>query len=92
MAIRKERHSTSWSVSDAKAHLDDVLDEVENERPQTLVRNGDERAAIVPVEEWGATTQRTRGTLAEFFHNSPLRGSGIVLERHPDTQIRDIDL
>ncbi len=92
MAIRKVRHSMSWPLAEAKAHLDEVIDEVEGGEPQTVLTNGDERAALMPIEEWGTTTQRTRGTLAEFFHNSPLRGSGIVLERHPDTQVRDIDL
>lgn len=92
MAIRKVRHSTSWALAEAKAHLDEVIDEIEAGKSQTVLTNGDERAAVVPAEEWGAATQRTRGTLAEFVHNSPLRGSRIVLERHPDTQIRDIDL
>jgi len=47
---------------------------------------------VVPPDDWGRD-QRRKGTLAEFFHNSPLRGSGIILERHPDTigDPRDID-
>ncbi|MDQ3653685.1 MAG: type II toxin-antitoxin system Phd/YefM family antitoxin [Chloroflexota bacterium] len=92
MAIRNKRQPGTWSVVEAKARLDEVIDEVEDERPQTLVRNGDERATIVPIDEWSARNQRKKGTLAEFFHKSPLRGSGIVIERHPDTQMRDVDL
>ena len=92
MAIRKARHSTSWSMSDAKAHLDDVLDEVEDERPQTVLTNGDERAAIVPVEEW-RERNGPEGTLAEYFHRSGLGDAELDITRHLDTvaNLRDID-
>lgn len=89
MAIRKERHSTSWSVSDAKAHLDDVLDEVENERPQTLIRNGDERAAIVPIDGW-RTENPPAGTLLDFFQSSGLGDYELDITRPRDSG-RDVD-
>ncbi len=92
MAIRKERNPSTWSVVEAKARLDDVIGESDTSGPQKLVRNTDELAVVVPPDDWGRD-QRRKGTLAEFFHNSPLRGSGIILERHPDTigDPRDID-
>ena len=71
MAIRKVLHSTSWALSEAKAHLDEVIDEVEEGEAQTLLRNGDERAAIVPIEEWGST--EPIGNLLEFFARAGLR-------------------
>ena len=92
MAVRKKATRTGWSVVEAKARLDEIMDEVETEGPQTLLENGNERALIVPMNEWD-TNQRRRGTLAEFFHNSPLRGVEIDLTRHPDTvaDLREIE-
>lgn len=84
MATRNERNPSTWSVVEAKARLDEVVDDVDVVGPQRLVRNTNELAMVVPPDNWG-NTKRRRGTLAEFFHNSPLRGSGITLERHPDT-------
>ena len=91
MATRNKRHSASWSVVEAKSRLDEVIEEADYAGPQTLVKNSDEQAVIVPADTWG-TRQRRNGTLAEFFHNSPLRGLDIDFERHPDTELRDIDL
>ncbi|MBA3275820.1 MAG: type II toxin-antitoxin system Phd/YefM family antitoxin [Chloroflexia bacterium] len=71
MAIRNKRASTSWSVVEAKAHFDEVIDEVEDERTQKLVRHGDERAAIVPIDEWGS--REPIGNLLEFFARAGLR-------------------
>lgn len=92
MAVRNERNRSSWSVVDAKARLDDVIDESDATGPQRLVRNSDELTMVMPPDNWGKAL-RGKGTLAEFFHNSPLRGSGISLERHPDTidDLKDID-
>ena len=42
------------------------------------------------MEEWERKTKRS-GNLAEFFAASPLRGSGIEVERVADG-LRDIDL
>lgn len=93
MAIRKARHSTSWPLAEAKAHLDEVIDEVEDGESQSVLTNGDERAAIVPVEEW-RERDRPEGTLAEFFHRSGLGDAELDITRHPDkvADLRDIDL
>ncbi len=71
MAIRNKRASTSWSVVEAKAHFDEVIDEVEEGEPQTVLTNGDERAAIVPIDEWGS--REPIGNLLEFFARAGLR-------------------
>lgn len=89
MAIRKERRSASWSVAEAKAHLDEVIDEVEDERPQTLVKHGDERAAIVPVNEWVSQPVQ-EGTLLDFLQSSGLGDYELDITRSDDAG-RDID-
>lgn len=80
----------SWSIADAKTHFSEVIDRALDEGPQTITRRGRETAVIVSAEEWGRKTRR-KGNLAEFFMNSPLRGSGIDLERIHD-EPRDIEL
>lgn len=79
-----------WTLSGAKARFSEVVQRALLEGPQTVSRNGQEAVVVVSVEEWRRTRAR-QGNLAEFFANSPLRGSGIDLER-VDDGLREIDL
>lgn len=79
-----------WSLADAKAHLSEVVNRAIEDGPQTITRHGREAVVVVSAEDWRRKTQR-KGNLAEFFMNSPLRGSGIDLERIHD-EPRDIEL
>ena len=81
---------TVWSVADAKARLSEVIDGAIERGPQAITRNGRPAAVVVSAEEWARKTRR-KGTLAEFFAASPLRGSGIELER-PEGGSREVDL
>jgi len=58
--------------------------------PQIITRHGRKAMAVVAAEEWERKTQR-QGTLADFFVASPLRNSGLALERFQDGP-RDLDL
>ncbi|MCP4563204.1 MAG: type II toxin-antitoxin system Phd/YefM family antitoxin [Bosea sp.] len=71
---------TSWSVANAKAHFSELIDKAKSEGPQTVTRNGKPAAVLVSVEEWEKKTA-PKGTLVEFFQNSPLYDSGIEIER-----------
>src|SRR5680860_1188576 len=71
MAVRKKASQTAWSVAEAKSHLDDVIGDVENVGPQTLVKNRDELAVVVPPDNWIVKHWR-KGTLLEFFQSSGL--------------------
>jgi prevent-host-death family protein len=79
-----------WSVSSAKARFSELIEKAESEGPQTVTRNGRPAAVLVSIEEWERKTAR-KGTLTEFFQNSPLRDSGIDLVRR-DHPPRKIDL
>jgi len=57
--------------------------------PQVITRHG-RKAVVVAVEGWKRQTER-QGTLADFFAASPLRESGLKIER-PQDGPRDIDL
>lgn len=78
----------TWTVANAKARFSELIDKAKSEGPQTLTRNGKPAAVLVSVEEWEKKTAR-KGTLSEFFRNSPLYDSGIELERldHPPRKI-----
>jgi prevent-host-death family protein len=69
-----------WSVAQAKARFSEVVDRALKEGPQAITRNGRPVVIVVSVEEWSRKTGR-KGTLAEFFAASPLRGSGLEIER-----------
>jgi prevent-host-death family protein len=69
-----------WTIAEAKAKFSEVVDLALSSGPQTVTRNGRTAAVIVSAEEWARRTRRT-GTLADFFAASPLRGSGLEIER-----------
>lgn len=52
MAVGKQGRSRSWPVTEAKAHFDEVIDEVEGTGPQQLVRNGDPLAVVAASDDW----------------------------------------
>jgi prevent-host-death family protein len=72
----------AWSVAQAKAKFSEVIEKARSEGPQTITRNGRKAAVLVAAEEWERKT-KPKESLAEFFARSPLRGSGISLERLP---------
>jgi len=82
--------STTWPVAAAKAHLSEVIEQALKEGPQTITKHGRETVVVVSAEEWKRKT-KPKGTLGDFFANSPLVGSGIDLERIRDYP-RDVDL
>jgi len=70
----------AWTVAEAKAKFSEVIQKATSEGPQIITRNGRRAAVLVAAAEWDRKIER-KGTLAEFFAASPLRGSGIKLDR-----------
>lgn len=79
-----------WPLAEAKARLSEVIERVLSQGPQTITRRGKKAVVLVSADEWERRTRR-RGNLAEFFAASPLRGSGLKVERVHDGP-RDITL
>lgn len=79
-----------WTVAEAKAKFSEVLERAQSEGPQTILRRGRKAAVVVGADEWERKTGR-KGTLAEFFAASPLRGSGLKIVR-PHGRARKIEL
>lgn len=80
----------AWTLADAKAHLSEVVDNALRKGPQVITRHGRKAVVVVAAEEWERKAQR-KGTLADFFAASPLRGSGLEIER-PQEGPRELDL
>jgi prevent-host-death family protein len=74
---------TTWTVSEARAKLSEVIERAMREGPQPITKNGDVAVVVVCADEWERKTKRS-GNLAELFAGSPLRDSGIVVERRKD--------
>jgi len=79
-----------WLLEEAQDRLEDVVEQAVTFGPQTITVRGEPKAVVVSTEEYNRLTRPTT-SLADFLMNSPLRGSGIDLERSTDTG-RDIEL
>jgi prevent-host-death family protein len=77
-------------VADAKARLSQLLDQAVKDGPQAITRRGREVAVVVSAEEWHRKSSRA-GSLAGFLAASPLRDSGLDIER-VDAPPRDVAL
>jgi prevent-host-death family protein len=80
----------TWTVAEAKAKFSEVIDKARVSGPQTITKNGRTAVVVVSAEEWVRKTRRP-GNLAEFFAESPLRGSGLKARRRKDGS-RQVDL
>jgi prevent-host-death family protein len=86
----KRHRSQTWPVRDARARLSELIDKAVSEGPQTVTKNGKPVAVLVSAEEWDKR-RKPKGTLVNFFLNSPLRNSGLKVERFRDRP-RKVDL
>ena len=80
MTMNPDPPPSQWTVAEAKARLSELIASAATAGPQQITRNGKPAAVVVSVEEWERKTRRT-GTLADFFAASPLRDSGLIVER-----------
>ncbi len=80
----------TWTVAEAKAKFSELIDTARASGPQTITKNGRTAVVVVSAEEWARKAHRP-GNLAEFFAESPLRGSGLEIARTKDGS-REVDL
>lgn len=75
-----------WQLQEAKARFSEVFRLARERGPQRVTKHGREAVVILPAEEYArlARSETRKGSLAEFFAASPLRGSGIDLDRPRD--------
>jgi antitoxin Phd len=75
----------SWQLHAAKARFSELVRRALTEGPQYVTKQGKDAVVVVPTEEFERLQRKKKkGSLLQFFAESPLVGSGIDLERFPD--------
>ncbi len=86
-----EMQADSWTVAQAKARLSEVIEKARRE-PQAITRHGKSAVVVVDAALWERVKRREqRGNFADFLLTSPLRGSGLKVERLKEG-IREVEL
>lgn len=70
----------SWKVAEAKARFSELIDKALHEGAQEITRHGRRTVVVISAEEWDRKAGR-QGSLVEFLNRSPLKGSGLQIER-----------
>jgi len=95
IAPRRKRKPVrqEWQLQDAKARFSEVFRLARESGPQRVTKHGREAVVVLPAEEYArlVESEARKGTLADFFAASPLRGSGIDMDRRRDFG-RDVNL
>jgi antitoxin Phd len=75
-----------WQLQEAKARFSEVFRLARERGPQRVTKHGRTAVVVLPVEEYErlSASRALQGSLARFFAESPLAGSGIQLERQRD--------
>ena len=59
--------SRTWSVEDAEARFNELLDTALAEGPQVVTRGGVETAVLVPINQWRTMAQMTGPDLKQLL-------------------------
>ncbi len=75
-----------WQLQEAKARFSEVFRLARECGPQRVTKHGRTAVVVLPAEDYDRLSRaRTpQGSLARFFADSPLAGSGILLDRPRD--------
>lgn len=73
-----------WQLQEAKSNLSKLIDRALTDGPQIITRHGVEVAVVMAVADYRKLTPPARN-LADFLLLSPLRNSGLTIERDGDT-------
>jgi len=73
----------TWGLAQAKAQLSEVVERAMTEGPQEITKSGKDAVVIVSKKDWMERAEQSKPNqnMAEFLLNSPLRGSGLKIER-----------
>ena len=79
-----------WQLQEAKNKFSQVAEEAAKYGPQIVTKHGKDALVILTMEEYEKLKQPEE-SLLDFFLNSPLAGSELVIERDKSPG-RDVDL
>ena len=80
----------NWQLQEAKSKFSQVVREAQTTGPQMITVHGKEAVVVISAKEYHHLSHR-KGSLLEFFQDSPLRGVDLVIDRAADFG-RDIEL
>ena len=81
---------TAWALQDAKNRFSEVVEDALHKGPQWITRRGQDAVVVVSAPEY-RKMKKMRGSLVEFFRESPLFGQDLDLTR-PREVARKVDL
>jgi prevent-host-death family protein len=81
----------TWQLQEAKNKLSQVVDSAVKSGPQIITRRGVEVAIVISYAEYKKMIA-SRGSLSDFFRESPLAGIELDLERDRSDARQDIKL
>jgi prevent-host-death family protein len=70
----------TWQLQEAKNKFSHVVDEAQTNGPQVITRRRRKVAVVLSMGEYQKLTAKEED-LGTFFMNSPLRGSGLKIDR-----------
>ena len=56
-----------WPVQDAKARFSEMLDQCLDEGPQLVLRRGEPKAVLVPLDQWRRMSEGARPSLKSLL-------------------------
>jgi prevent-host-death family protein len=76
---------TRWQLQEAKNRLSEVVRKASDEGPQVITLRGDDAVVVVAAGEYARLTRKHKGSLVDFFRQSPLGGVALDIARSSDT-------
>jgi antitoxin Phd len=70
-----------WTMSEARAHLSDLLSAALRGDPQIITRRGEDAVVVVSMATYRAELERPSTKLSDFFANSPHRNIDVIPPR-----------
>ena len=81
----------TWQLQEAKNKFSRVVENAVSRGPQIITKRGVEVAIVISCEEYQRLLV-SKGSLSEFFRQSPLAGLDIDLTRDTSEVRQDIEL
>ena len=76
---------TKWQLQEAKNRLSEVVRKASDEGPQVITLRGDDAVVVVAADEYARLTRKPKGSLVDFFRESPLGAITLDLTRSHET-------
>jgi antitoxin Phd len=78
----------TWQLQEAKSKFSQLINLALAEGPQFVTRHGEEVVVVLSVDYWAVAEPKP--LLLDLLINSPLAGSGLVIERDEDDFGREV--